>query len=377
MSDQNKNPSSGKGFIYILSNPSMTNLYKVGLTTNSVRQRIQELNSTGVPRSFRLEKKYEIGEDKLLSVERLTHKKLTAKGLHHGKEFFHGPIHLIEAEVEDSIFEIAGETATELVGLALQRKIANDKKIQDEREFEKIVQVRLAYENKQIDEKRTAYIRFKKSEIKDNTSFLDKYVWAPVGFLILGAIAIGVMTTGPIGWVIVAFAGWWIYNEDNGKPEKVLIDDSQRQYPYKTKDEIVRILKSEKSLNKEEAKGFVVKETVRNPSSQSHINVVATPLKTADQKINLEFSRGSITKRVADEIADLSKRDPGLWFECYQETKNLNNRNILYARIREQYLFKKLKDAEHQSNSFLDKNLIDGLPFMSSYEIDQAIFSLR
>ena len=100
MSDQNKNPSSGKGFIYILSNPSMTNLYKVGLTTNSVRQRIQELNSTGVPRSFRLEKKYEIGEDKLLSVERLTHKKLTAKGLHHGKEFFHGRLRSLSSRLK-------------------------------------------------------------------------------------------------------------------------------------------------------------------------------------------------------------------------------------------------------------------------------------
>ena len=141
MSEQNKNPPSGKGYIYILSNTSMANLYKVGLTTKSVNQRIQELNSTGVPRPFKLEKKYAIREDKLLSVERLAHKKLTAKGLHHGKEFFVGPIHLIEVEVEDSIFEISGETATDLVGLALQRKIENDRRIQKERDFGKIVQV--------------------------------------------------------------------------------------------------------------------------------------------------------------------------------------------------------------------------------------------
>lgn len=90
MSDSDKNPAAGNGFIYILSNPSMPGIYKVGLTTNSVRQRIQELNSTGVPKSFKLVKKYEVREGKLLSVERLAHRKLRTKELHHGKEFFEG-----------------------------------------------------------------------------------------------------------------------------------------------------------------------------------------------------------------------------------------------------------------------------------------------
>ena len=373
MNEQNKNPPSGKGYIYILSNPSMANLYKVGLTTNSVNQRIQELNSTGVPRPFKLEKKYEIREDKLLSVERLAHKKLTVKGLHHGKEFFEGPIHLIEVEVEDSIFEISGETATDLIGLAFQRKIANDKKIKEEREFENTVQKRLEYENKRVDEKRASHIKLRKLEIKENTSFLDKYVWAPLAFLFFGAIAIGIMTTGPIGWIIVAFAGWWIYNEDNVKPERALVDDAERQHPYKTKEEIVRILNSEKTSKRQEVKGFVIKETVRNPSSQSHISVVTRPVEKSNQRVDLTSSRNSVVKRVADEIADLSKRDPGLWFECYQETKNLSNRNILYSRIREQYLLKKLKNSGHPINTHLDNNLLDSLPFMSSYEIDEAI----
>ena len=106
MSEQNKNPSSDNGFIYILSNPSMPNIYKVGLTTNSIKQRIQELNSTGVPRSFELVKKYEIAESKLLAVERRSHQKLKFNELHHGKEFFEGSIELIKVAVEDSIFEL-------------------------------------------------------------------------------------------------------------------------------------------------------------------------------------------------------------------------------------------------------------------------------
>ena len=36
----------------------MPNIFKVGLTTNSVKQRIQELNSTGVPTTFELVKNF-------------------------------------------------------------------------------------------------------------------------------------------------------------------------------------------------------------------------------------------------------------------------------------------------------------------------------
>ena len=63
MNDIHKNPKTDKGFIYILSNASMPNIFKVGLTTNSVKQRIQELNSTGVPTTFELVKKYEIQDE--------------------------------------------------------------------------------------------------------------------------------------------------------------------------------------------------------------------------------------------------------------------------------------------------------------------------
>ncbi len=87
MNDIHKSPKTDKGFIYILSNASMPNIFKVGLTTNSVKQRIQELNSTGVPTTFELVKKYEIQESCLHRVERLAHKKLKSKEQHHGKEF--------------------------------------------------------------------------------------------------------------------------------------------------------------------------------------------------------------------------------------------------------------------------------------------------
>ena len=120
MSIKNK-PKLGFGFIYILSHPSMPSVYKIGLTTNSVHQRIQELNTTGLPKSFRAEKIFEIREIHLRSVEQHAHKKLKNKDLHHGKEFFKCDISECVEAVEDSILKITDELSEELIGRAKER----------------------------------------------------------------------------------------------------------------------------------------------------------------------------------------------------------------------------------------------------------------
>ena len=114
-------PSLGHGFIYILSNPSMPEVYKVGLTTGSVKQRIQELNTTGVPRPFKAEKLFEIPESTLRTIEQLAHKKLKKKDLHHGKEFFEGSLQDCVNAVEDAIYEITKSDSIELIGQAKMR----------------------------------------------------------------------------------------------------------------------------------------------------------------------------------------------------------------------------------------------------------------
>ena len=43
------------GYVYILTNPSMPGLVKVGKTTTTPNQRMSELHSTGVPTPFELE----------------------------------------------------------------------------------------------------------------------------------------------------------------------------------------------------------------------------------------------------------------------------------------------------------------------------------
>jgi hypothetical protein len=72
------------GFLYVLSNKSMPGLLKIGYTTRSIEERIRELNSTGVPKSFELEFFCEVNQS--AKFERLIHKTLEQYG--YGKEFF-------------------------------------------------------------------------------------------------------------------------------------------------------------------------------------------------------------------------------------------------------------------------------------------------
>lgn len=87
--DYKRAPQKGFGFIYILSNPSMLGIYKIGLTKNNVGKRIGQLsNTTGIPTTFKVEKLYEVEIKYLRAVEKAIHKDLKKKGLHQGKEFF-------------------------------------------------------------------------------------------------------------------------------------------------------------------------------------------------------------------------------------------------------------------------------------------------
>ena len=82
-----------KGYIYILSNPSFTTLYKVGKTTKHPLQRAEELSSTtGIPTPFKVE--YFVEVDDCHITELLIHKILQEKGLRlsEHREFFSASI---------------------------------------------------------------------------------------------------------------------------------------------------------------------------------------------------------------------------------------------------------------------------------------------
>jgi hypothetical protein len=82
-----------KGFIYIFSNPSFGNLFKVGMTTKDPYERAEELSElTAVPTPFKVE--YCVYVEDCSVTEALTHKLLQERGyrITDNREFFNAPL---------------------------------------------------------------------------------------------------------------------------------------------------------------------------------------------------------------------------------------------------------------------------------------------
>ncbi|HEY0490918.1 MAG TPA: GIY-YIG nuclease family protein [Telluria sp.] len=80
-------PPAGSGIVYILTNPSMPGLVKIGMTTRDVSSRLRELNSaTGVPQAF--EVIYTVAVVDCAAAERFVHEALHSKRTNQGREFF-------------------------------------------------------------------------------------------------------------------------------------------------------------------------------------------------------------------------------------------------------------------------------------------------
>ena len=97
------------GYLYILSNPEMPGLLKIGLTTRLVNERVVELNSaTGVPRPFKVEAYFESADPK--SHEGSLHEQFAAYRVP-GREFFRMSL--------DEVIKAAGSvTKSEPLGVA-------------------------------------------------------------------------------------------------------------------------------------------------------------------------------------------------------------------------------------------------------------------
>ena len=75
------------GRIYVLSNPSMPDLIKIGYTTRSIDERLQELSTTNVPTPFKVEAVYSSVAP--LNDEKNIQDALGKHRLLKNREFFH------------------------------------------------------------------------------------------------------------------------------------------------------------------------------------------------------------------------------------------------------------------------------------------------
>lgn len=75
------------GFVYVLSNQAIPNLFKIGYTLTSVEQRVSELNSsTSIPEKFEIELVFACGNPRL--VESQIHSELSEYRHNDRREFF-------------------------------------------------------------------------------------------------------------------------------------------------------------------------------------------------------------------------------------------------------------------------------------------------
>jgi len=92
-------------FIYVLENPSMPGLVKIGRTDRSVSERVSELSShTGVPTGFAVVKEYAVTNS--VEAERIIHERLSEYRVADNREFFK-----MEAEDATDIIESMLEMA--------------------------------------------------------------------------------------------------------------------------------------------------------------------------------------------------------------------------------------------------------------------------
>jgi len=109
---------SRRGYIYVLSNPSMPGLLKVGRCIDGGRARAKQLYQTGVPTPFVVE--FELLSDEPDAVEAEAHERLRDFRVNGGREFFSTDIYeakraVIEAEV--TLCSLALVSIEELDGL--------------------------------------------------------------------------------------------------------------------------------------------------------------------------------------------------------------------------------------------------------------------
>jgi hypothetical protein len=259
-------PATGKGFIYILSNESMPGLLKVGLTENSVRQRIRELSSnTGVPTEFKLERAFEIEASLLLRVEQTIHRELKQAGFHHQKEFFKLSISQCMTVAEDVILQVTGVRSPEIVGLAERRLKAKEAKEKWEAEELSRRKNLLQEANEKIATQREHWINAKKvsSQSESNEpwySAIGNFILLLIGipFLLAMLYALGLALFETVGFglgvLLIGVSAYWFYQKNQKEKEdyeKLLRDEAARQFPFKTLDQFEKRDYIEEKINEE------------------------------------------------------------------------------------------------------------------------------
>lgn len=102
-----------RGWVYILSNPAMSGIYKIGFSSKDPEIRAQELNNTGVPHPYQVE--FDVLVQEPFALEQSIHRSLHE--YREGKEWFRCAL--------DKIVETVAEVAGDSVILRNDRRTPN------------------------------------------------------------------------------------------------------------------------------------------------------------------------------------------------------------------------------------------------------------
>ena len=75
-----------KGFVYVFTNDYMPGVVKIGYTTQSIKERLKELDKTGTPWPFRCH--FAIETERYKEIEKLAHEAFAGYRLRESREFF-------------------------------------------------------------------------------------------------------------------------------------------------------------------------------------------------------------------------------------------------------------------------------------------------
>jgi hypothetical protein len=124
------------GYVYVLTNPSMPGLVKVGKTTTTPNQRMSELHSTGVPTPFELE--CSISIKNCHDAERAAHKVLNYCRESNNREFFRIPANQAIEKILEVVDECEIVDFRDAYGIKkIEEEVQRRKKIKENDELRK------------------------------------------------------------------------------------------------------------------------------------------------------------------------------------------------------------------------------------------------
>ena len=187
------------GYVYVLTNPSMPGLVKVGKTTTTPNQRMSELHSTGVPTPFELE--CSISIKNCHDAERAAHKVLNYCRESNNREFFR----ISANQAIEKILEVVDECVIvdfrDAYGIKkIEEEVQRRKKIKENEEVRKKVEIEKKRKEQETTRKNKQILILKRlNELNERLKELgprpikeEHGVWVMLGFCFLPV---------PVGWI--------------------------------------------------------------------------------------------------------------------------------------------------------------------------------